>query len=282
MQTVVEVLRKAEAYLAKAGLESPKVDAEWLLAGSLGLKRLELFLQHDRPLEEEQLAGLRERVRRRGAGEPLQYILGFEDFHGLRLKVGPGVLVPRPETEQLVELVLERISGVEVPRIIDLGTGSGAIALALAAARPDARVLAVDRSREALAIARANAEGCGLRERVAFRCGNWLEGIQSVADVIVANPPYLSEHEWQAARPEVRQHEPREALIAPDGGCADLLLILQQAGPRLAAGGLVALEMGPDHGRKLSAAAVEAGYVDPVVLRDFAQRERFFFARMGS
>lgn len=279
MQTVVEVLRKAQAYLSNAGLETPKVDAEWLLASTLNLKRLDLYLQHDRPLSEEVLGILRERIRRRAAGEPLQYILGYEDFHGLRLSIGPGVLVPRPETEQLVELVLERLAGVPSPRLIDLGTGSGAIALALAAARPDARILAIDQSREALSIARSNAEAAGLRDRVAFRSGNWLQGIDSIADVIVSNPPYLSEAEWQAARPEVREHEPRSALVATEDGCSDLLCILNQAAGRLAPGGLLAMEMGPDHGPRLLAAAQAAGYVDAEVLRDFSGRERFFLSR---
>ncbi|MGC9450780.1 MAG: peptide chain release factor N(5)-glutamine methyltransferase [Oceanipulchritudo sp.] len=273
------MLKKAEDFLARAGLESPRVEAEWLLAGALGCKRLELYLQWERPLEEELLAGLRGRVRRRAAGEPLQYILGYWDFHDIRLAVRPGVLIPRPETEQLVEKVAGRLEGMESPRIVDLGTGSGAIALSLAKALPGARVLAVERSTAALSLARENAGALGLRERVAFRSGNWLEGLAFEADCIVSNPPYLTEGEWKSARPEVREHEPREALVAAEEGLADLRHIVGTARERLAEGGLLALETGIAHGKPLLETAAAAGYRDCAVERDDAGRERFFFAR---
>ncbi|NBD37785.1 MAG: HemK family protein methyltransferase, partial [Verrucomicrobia bacterium] len=190
LQSIIETLRKAEAYLARSGVESPKVEAEWLFAETLGIRRLELFLQHDRPLDEEQLATLRERVQRRAAGEPLAYLVGSAAFRDLRLGVRPGVLIPRPETERLVDLVLDELREVPSPRVVDLGTGSGAIALAIASECPGARVLAIDASAEALRQARANAEALGLRERVAFRKGDWLNGQTFTADAIVANPPY--------------------------------------------------------------------------------------------
>ena len=278
MQTIVEVLRKSEGFLARSGIESPKVDAEWLLAGTLGCKRLDLYLQHDRPLEETVLEKLREQVRRRGKGEPLQYILGYVDFHDIRLQVQPGVLIPRPETELLVEKVIGRLGNVGTPRIVDLGTGSGAIALALAHALPGARVLAVDRSPEALAQARVNADQLGLRDRVAFRSGDWLSGLEMEADCIVSNPPYLTEEEWAEARPEVRQAEPREALVAAEDGLADLRRILTEAPARLAPGGLVALETGIAHGPALTALAGKLGYSGCVVEKDDNGRDRYFFA----
>lgn len=278
MQSIQEVLDKTGQYFEQAGLESPKLEAQWLLAGFLNCKRMDLFLRYDEPLTEPQLAGLRSWVKRRAKGEPLQYILGYADFHELRLAVGPGVLIPRPETEQLVELVRERLAGVEKARIMDLGTGSGAIALALAKAIPQARVLAVDCSRVALQQARANADAHGLRERVAFRLGDWLDGIDAVADAIVANPPYLSEGEWRSARPEVREHEPRDALVAADEGIADLRKILLAALPRLAPAGFVAMEMGIDHGARLAALARSAGFAEVEILRDYQGRERFLFA----
>ena len=279
MQTVLEVLRKTEAFLAQAGLETPRIEAEWLLAGTMGCKRLDLFLQHDRPLPEEVLAPLRERVRRRARGEPLQYILGYQDFHELRLKVGPGVLVPRPETALLVDKVIARLAGIAAPRIVDLGTGSGAIALALAKALPAAKVLAVERSPEALAVDRGNAEALGLRGRVAFRSGDWMERLELVADCIVSNPPYLTEEEWRAARPEVREWEPREALVAAGDGLADLERIVRSARERLVPGGLLALETGIGHGAALTQSATAAGYTDCVVEKDDSGRDRFLFAR---
>lgn len=282
MQSVLDVLKKTEAFFSKAGLESPKVNAEWLLAETLGFKRLDLFLQWDRPLEEEILCVLRERVQRRAKGEPLEYILGTVEFHEIRLDVAPGVLIPRKETEQLVERVLTRLQTVESPRIVDLGTGSGAIALALANALPQAKVLAVDSSREALLQARANGDKLGLRERVSFRLGNWLDGLEFEADCIVSNPPYLTHEEWEAARPDVRLHEPREALVAGDKGLADLKLILQQSLTRLAGDGFVALETGIDHAAPLKGFATGLGYANTEVETDDSGRDRFFFASRGS
>lgn len=278
MQSVVEVLQKTEAFLARAGVETPKIDAEWLLADLMGVRRLELFLQHDKPLEEAVLSGMRERVKRRAAGEPLQYIIGHVDFHEIRLAVAPGALIPRPETELLVEKVIARLRGREAPRIVDLGTGSGAIALALASALPGARVLAVERSADALKLARANAEALGLRERVAFRSGDWLDGLDLQADCIVSNPPYLTDAEWAEARREVREHEPREALVAPENGLADLRRIIGAALQRLAPGGLLALETGIGHGDALMECASAAGYTDCVVEKDDNGRDRFLFA----
>ena len=278
MQSVVEVLPKTEAFLARAGVETPKIDAEWLLADLMGVRRLELFLQHDKPLEEAVLSRMRERVKRRAAGEPLQYIIGHVDFHEIRLAVAPGALIPRPETELLVEKVIARLRGREAPRIVDLGTGSGAIALALASALPGARVLAVERSADALKLARANAEALGLRERVAFRSGDWLDGLDLQADCIVSNPPYLTDAEWAEARREVREHEPREALVAPENGLADLRRIIGAALQRLAPGGLLALETGIGHGDALMECASAAGYTDCVVEKDDNGRDRFLFA----
>ena len=278
MQSVLEVLQKTEGFLAKAGIEKPKVDAEWLLADTMGCQRLDLFLQHEKPLEEPLLALMRERVKRMAGGEPLQYILGAVDFHEIRLAVGPGVLIPRPETEVLVDRIIKRIGGREPLRIVDLGTGSGAIALALAKAIPHAKVLAVESSPAALQQARANAEDLGLRERVAFRSGNWLEGLALEADCIVSNPPYLTEEEWASARPEVRDYEPKEALVAMEEGLADLRRIISSAQERLAPGGLLALEMGIGHGQALIDCAGSAGYQDCVVEKDDSGRDRFFFA----
>jgi release factor glutamine methyltransferase len=279
MESVLDVLKKSEAFFIKAGLESPKIDAEWIVAGTLGCKRLDLFLQWDRPMKEDTLAVLRERIQRRAKGEPLQYILGHVDFHDVRLNVAPGVLIPRPETELLVDRIIEKLQTVDAPRIVDLGTGSGAIALALANALPDAKVLAIERSQEALLQARANAESLGLRERVSFRAGDWLEGLSFEADCIVSNPPYLTDEEWESARPEVRAHEPREALVASDKGLADLKTIMESAMPRLAPGGLLALETGIAQRDALLEWANGLGYVDTSMEKDDSGRDRFLFAR---
>lgn len=281
MQQVVEVIKKTEAFFGRAGLETPKVDAEWLLASLLGCKRLELYLQWDKPLQEDVLEKLRPLVRRRANGEPLQYILGYSDFHDIRLSVAPGVLIPRPETELLVDLLIGMLKELEAPRIVDLGTGSGAIALALAKGLPGARILAIEKSAAALTQARANAEALGLRERVAFRSGDWLDNLKFEADCIVSNPPYLTGKEWREARPEVRAHEPMEALVAADGGTADLRRIIRDALERLAPNGLLALEMGIGHGPTLTALATDYGYSEVFTRNDDHGRERFLLARKG-
>lgn len=278
METVLDVLKKTEAFLGQRDLEQPQLEAQWLMAEVLGCRRLDLFLQFERPLTEEELERLREAVRRRARREPLQYICGYQDFHDIRLKVGPGVLVPRPETEALVVKVVERLREHAGPRIVDLGTGSGAIALALARALPEARVLAVEKSREALGLARGNAESLGLRDRVAFRSGNWLEGLSLEADCIVSNPPYLTGEEWHSAAPEVREYEPREALVAGEEGLADLREILTGASQRLRPGGLLAMEMGIAHGKALEELARRHGYRDAAVETDVSGRDRYFFA----
>lgn len=279
MQQIVEVLKKTESFFERADLESPKVEAEWLLASVLGCKRLELYLQWDRPLPDELLDKLRPLVKRRASGEPLQYVTGYSEFHDIRIPVGPGVLIPRPETELLVEAVIDELKHIDAPRVVDLGTGSGAIALALAKALPKARVLAVEKSPEALARARKNAGELGLRERVAFRGGDWLNDLSFEADCIVSNPPYLTDEEWAAARPEVRLHEPREALVSANAGTADLRRIIRDAKSRLAPDGLLALEMGIDHGPTLSALAREYGYKEVRVKQDDSGRDRFLLAR---
>jgi len=278
MQSILEVLQKSEAYLDKAGLETPKLDAQLLMADALGCKRLDLFLQHDHPMKDSILQVMRESLKRRASREPLQYILGYSDFHDIRLNVSPGVLIPRPETESLVEEVIDRLKSLEKPRIVDLGTGSGAIALALGKALPGARILAVDSSAEALVVARENAETLGLREQVAFRSGNWLENLDFEADCIVSNPPYLTEEEWASALPEVRDHEPKQALVAGDAGTADLKVIIDAAIERLAPNGLLALEMGIAHGPSMRDAAEKASYSNVEVMQDHSQRDRFLFA----
>jgi len=281
MQQVVQVLKKTESFFDRAGIESPKVEAEWLLASVLGCKRLELYLQWDKPLNEDLLEQLRPLVKRRASGEPSQYVLGYSDFHDIRIPVAPGVLIPRPETELLVEFVLAHLKQIDSPRIVDLGTGSGAIALALANALPESRILAVEKSAGALEQARQNAETLGLRERVAFRSGDWLKNLSFEADCIVSNPPYLTNEEWEAARPEVKKHEPKEALVAANGGTEELRKIIRDAGTRLAPNGLLALEMGIDHGPTLSALARDYGYQEVLVKQDDNGRDRFLFARKG-
>lgn len=278
MLTVIDILKRTTEHFQKAGLEKPKVDAEWIIAHGLGCKRLELYLQFERPLSDEELTPMRDWVRRRSKREPLQYILGETGFHDLQLKVKPGVLIPRPETEELVEILLGLARENPPGRIVDLGTGSGAIALALANRLHKAEMLAVDASADALDLARSNAEHCDLKDRVQWIRSSWLENVDGLFDWIVSNPPYLTETEWEQAAPEVRDFEPKSALVADKEGLADLEQILKQAFNRLNPQGLVACETGIAQHSRLAPMAESLGYGRCQSLSDFSGRERFFIA----
>jgi release factor glutamine methyltransferase len=218
-QTVLEILRASESWLADRGVEGARRSAEWLLAHVLGVDRLHVYLAHDRPLDESERDRLRELVFRRGNHEPLGYLLGTQPFRTLDLEVGPGVLVPRPETEELVDVARSALGTSTHPRILDLGTGSGCLALSLASEIADAEVVATDRSAEALAYARRNAERAGVASRVDFREGSWWEAIAQGErfDLVVSNPPYVDPDGPDPVDPGVREHEPALALFTPPG-----------------------------------------------------------------
>ncbi len=278
MLTLLEVLQRTTAYLEGKGVETPRLDAEWLLAGLLGVKRLDLYVRFERPMPEAELEALRPLVRRRGAREPLQYVLGETEFHGLTLKTDRRALIPRPETERLVELILKN-TAVPPVRLLDLGTGTGALALALLRAWPEAVAVAVDRSEAAIDLARENAHRLQLADRVDFYLSDWYAGLEAgkTFDLIVANPPYLTVDEWAVADPEVKDYEPREALEASRSGLADLETIIVGAAGFLAPGGRIALETGVAHHQALSALAREQGFTGVETVRDYHGRDRYLF-----
>jgi release factor glutamine methyltransferase len=279
MLTVLEVIKKTTDFFAAKGIESPRLNAELLVGHALALKRMQLYLLFERPLTAAELEAIRPLVRRRGQREPLQYILGETEFFGLKLKVDRRVLIPRPETERLLELVGERLTQPPAS-ILDLGTGSGAIALGLAKHYPQAQVTAVDLSEEALALAQENAVACGVAAQVTLLRSDWFAGLAPEArfDLIVANPPYLSAEETAQTAPEVQGHEPVKALTSADGGLADLREILSGAPRFLAAGGLLALETGIAQHAELARLATAAGFKRTEPLPDLAGRDRFMLA----
>lgn len=280
MNSLLEILNKTRDFFRLKGIGQPRLEAELIFAHVLACKRLELYLQFERPLTEAELDRLRRLVARRGRREPLQYILGNTEFFGLCLQSDARGLIPRPETEELVEL-LGGLNGTKPASILDLGTGSGAIALALAKVFPAASITAADRSPEALQLADGNARGNGLEGRVQWILSDWFSDISRNArfDWIVSNPPYLSEDEWLQAEPEVREHEPRQALVSANSGIHDLLEIMHAALPVLNAGGLLALETGIGHHAKLRQTAEALGYADCRSINDLSGRPRFFLAR---
>lgn len=278
MLTVREIKERTEAFFQQKNVPNAKLDTDILIAHSLGLKRLDLYLDMDRPLTEAQLDALRPLVKRRADREPLQYIVGTTEFYGLTLKVDTRALIPRHETEELVELIVERLESAP-KRILDLGTGSGALALALASKYEEAEVTAVDQSAEALALAKENADGLGLSERITFLEGSWFEPIPDGAsfDLIVSNPPYLTEAEMETAEPEVVAHEPHGALLSGGDGLDDLRVILKEAKTFLAEGGLLAMETGIAQHGVLKELAESAG-LSGESIEDLSERPRFFFA----
>lgn len=217
-RTVLEVVRLSTGYLRERGSGSGRLDAELLVAHALGLRRIDLYLQYDRPLGDGELDAVRELLRRRGRGEPVAYLTGVREFYGRSFMVSPSVLVPRPETEALVERAIRAAGGERAElRIADLGTGSGCIACTLAAELPRVTVIASDTSRDALSVAARNAEVLGVAERVLFVEGGWAEGIVGEVDLVVSNPPYVTSAELDALGADVA-HEPRVALDGgPDG-----------------------------------------------------------------
>jgi release factor glutamine methyltransferase len=216
--TLMEVLRLSTTYLGDHGSSSARLDSELLCAQALGLRRLDLYLQFDRPLDARELTAIRELVRRRGRGEPVAYITGSREFYGRAYTVTPDVLVPRPETETLVEhaIATVRAGAAAHSRVADLGTGTGCIAITIAAEAPASEVIATDISHAALEVARANAERLGVP--VAFVECSWADGLSGHFDLIVSNPPYVTAAELESVDRDVREFEPHTALLGGEGG----------------------------------------------------------------
>jgi release factor glutamine methyltransferase len=280
MLTVLEVIKKTTGFFADKGIEHPRLNAELLVGHALGLKRMQLYLKFEQPLTETELEKIRPLVRRRGVREPVQYIVGETEFFGLKLKTDRRALIPRPETERLLEIMATRLAGSPPAQVLDLGTGSGALALGLATAFPAAVVTAVDTSESALALARENAAALGLAERVKFFQSDWFSALPAGGrfELIVANPPYLSAEETAQAAPEVREFEPVAALTAGGQGLDELKKILAGAPRFLAPGGLLALETGiAQHAELLRLAAAE-GFSPAESLPDLAGRDRYVLA----
>jgi release factor glutamine methyltransferase len=277
--TVLEVLQATTAYLKKHNVENSRLNAEHLMAHALGRKRIELYLDFERELTETELGPLRELVKRRSEGEPLQHLLGNVEFCGLTFLCDKRAMVPRPETEQLVELVESRIENRE-SRIVDVGTGSGVIAISLAAKFPEAKILAVDISDDALALAQENAAMLNLKDRVQFLKSRLLENVEGAFDVIVANLPYISTQDRRTLSREVL-HDPEVALFAGKRGDELVRELIDKAPTRLHPGGLLALEIGLGQSEALLSALAEKNYRDICSKNDYNGVTRFIFARYG-
>jgi release factor glutamine methyltransferase len=265
--TVRDLLAAGTDELTRAGVPSPRVDAEWLLAHALGVSRTELYADGDEaPADRERVFS--ELLARRATREPLAYVLGEWGFRRLTLSVDPRVLIPRPETEVLVERCLELIADLAEPRVLDVGVGSGAIALAIADEHPRARVVATDSSSEALAVAAENAARTGLPVELVE--GELFAGLAGPFDLVVANPPYVAPEDVDALPPEVGEHEPRAALI--ESGATEA--IAEQALSRIALGGSLAFEVADRKAGEVAALLRRLGYKQVTIGEDLAGRER--------
>jgi release factor glutamine methyltransferase len=286
--TVRRILEWTTSYFTRKNLDSPRLSAELLLAHVLGVPRIKLYTDYERPLADSQLAAMRSLVQRAAEDEPVAYLTGRAHFFNLELEVTRDVLIPRPDTETLVENVLQLVrgqAGFEAPRVLDLCTGSGCVAAAIARHAKAATVVATDISAAAVEVARRNVQRLGLSDRVIVEHGDLYEPLAAMVDaqpfhLIVANPPYIATARIETLDRSVKEYEPMQAL---DGGLDGLVVhrrILEGAPPRLAPGGRIYLEIAFDQGElALQVAREHAAFEDARILKDYGGRDRVLTAR---
>jgi len=286
--TIAELLKVSADYLKQKGIDSPRLNAEILLAHQLRLTRVQLYLKHDQPLTDQEVEGYRALVRRRLSREPVQYITGTQEFWSMTFIVNPSVLIPRPETEVLVEqaVLLRRENPSlqdEGVNLLDLGTGCGALAVALAREFEKARIWATDLSDEALRVARRNAERLGVKDRMEFKCGDWFlpfAGETIRFHMILCNPPYISREAMEILSPEVRDHEPRSALDGREQGMQDITRILREAATHLVPAGWILMEMDPEQTPEAARIIEETGqFSEHRRIQDYSHRYRIVLAK---
>ena len=277
--TIRDVLDWATQDFAGRGIASPRLDAELLVAKALETDRVGLYLDLNRPLVDQERSAIRPLVARRREREPVAYILGHRDFYGRRFKVTPDVLIPRPDTETLVDHALECIPEDAACRVLDVGTGSGAIAVTIAAERPLAIVTATDISEAALKVASENAKQLEVANRIRFEHANLLSGVEQY-DVIVSNPPYIAQSEMAALQAEIREHEPIAALEAGEDGLDVVRALLSASEPATASGAQMLIEIGATQAVSVVAFAAEHTAWQPVaVYPDLNRIERVVHLR---
>ena len=277
--TVFESLETIAVRLERAGVPSPRVDAEALLGFVTGFSRTDLILERNRELEPEGQARLESLIERRETREPLQWILGRSHFYGLELRVKPGVLVPRPETERLVEIVLEALRDQPTARVVDIGTGTGAIALAIKRERPQARVFATDIDSKAVELALENTRDLNLEINVLH--GDLIGNLEPPFDAIVSNPPYLMEADLEHLEPEV-QRDPHGALFSGPDGLGVARRVVRAAQDALEPGGFMALELDPRNVQTLAAELANSVWDGIIIHADLTGRDRFLIARRST
>lgn len=281
--TTLKILNWTTQYFEKNGIPSPRVDAEHLLGHALGLERIMLYAHFDRPLDKDELAKIRGMVKRRAQHEPIAYITGSRGFWTIDLKTDKRALIPRPDTETLVEAALARIPAESTAKIIDVGTGTGAIALAIAHERPTCSLAATDISEDALGLAQENAAALGLTERVEFFQGDLLDALAGAwtapVDVITSNPPYIGTDEEDVMGEDVKRFEPHQALFAGDKGLDVIEKLVPQAHANLKPDGWFLCEIGYRQADEVRAIFEGAGFCQIEVLKDLGQNDRVVLGR---
>lgn len=277
MITVLEVIKLSTEYLQKKGVESPRANAEILLAEILKCKRLELYLAFDKPLAENEVQVYREAIRKRGLRIPLQYIVGNVEFYGLKLIVNENVLIPRPETELLVEKIINDSDKSNNLKILDIGVGSGNISLSILKYLPNSKVVAIDISKTALDVANQNAEINSLQDRIEFRLFDIMnDNLNSLGkfDLIVSNPPYVSENDYESLEPELKNHEPKIALTDNSNGISFYKHIVEASDQLLKKPGKIYFELGIDQSAQVQEYFKQNNFTNIKITKDYSGIER--------
>jgi release factor glutamine methyltransferase len=281
--SILELFKRSSEYLAKKGIFSSKVDTEWILSKYLNIDKIDIYLDRKYVDSESQINQIRDAIVRRGKREPLQHILGSVEFCNCTIKSDPRALIPRFETEVLVELIEKRIPKEFNGRILDLGTGSGAILIALSKLYPDAQCVGLDKSDKALSLAKENLKLNKCNTNVKLCTHDWHLGSppEENFDLLVSNPPYLSHQEWSSCEPEVKKYDPKDALVAENDGMLDLETILELSNLIVRKGGLVALEFGTGQSDRICSISKKY-FRNVTVENDLTGKRRFFLGILNN
>jgi len=276
MLTVLNAINLSVEYFEKKNIESPRINAELLLAHALNCRRIDLYLSYDRPLSEDEINVYRDLIRRRGNAEPLQYIIGKVEFYGLTFKVNPSVLIPRQETEILVETIINNADKESNLKILDIGTGSGNISVSLAKNLVNSEIVSIDDSEDALKTAEENAKLNDVYEQIKFIKADIKsdEKINDEFDIIVSNPPYISKEEFPKLRDELKVYEPKNALTDYADGLTYFRIISEKAYTMLKNGGKLYFEMGAGQSGYVKNILTQNNYSDIFVVKDYSKTDR--------
>lgn len=283
--TIIEIVNKSTDFLSSRGIDSAKSEVEWILSSVLGTSRVQLYLDHENLVSEDKVNSIRDMVMKRGKRIPLQHILGNTNFFGMPIRCDSRALVPRMETEQMVEQILDRINNSLDGHVVDLGTGTGAILLSLCNTLENSTGIGYDNSKQALELARENLSGKKCEKRVGFELLDWNEltpnALGTSANLVVSNPPYLTESEWSESMPEVKEYDPKSALVAGENGLADIISVIKISSTLLSSDGLLVMEIGAGQAQGLET-VVKSYYTRFEFTKDLLGVRRFLWASKSS